>query len=148
MKNDPSIDPSGDQVRQLRDTGPDGPFVMVNLLKFRDRAQYDDDRNEPARSGREAYALYEHVVFSVAVHDVGGAEIVYQGPVNQLFIGPIDDPATDWDEVLLVRYPSKKHFLAMLADDTYRAALVHRQAALERTFIFQCDNQDGAATSL
>jgi len=37
---DPSIDPSADQVRALRDAGPDGPVVMLNLLKFRERANY------------------------------------------------------------------------------------------------------------
>jgi hypothetical protein len=30
---DPSIDPTADQVRGLRDAGPDGPVVMLNLLK-------------------------------------------------------------------------------------------------------------------
>jgi hypothetical protein len=37
---DPSIDPTADQVRALRDAGPDGPVVMLNLLKFRERANY------------------------------------------------------------------------------------------------------------
>ena len=32
---DPSIDPTADQVRALRDAGPDGPVAMLNLLKFR-----------------------------------------------------------------------------------------------------------------
>ena len=35
---DPSIDPTADQVRALRDAGPAGPVVMLNLLKFRERA--------------------------------------------------------------------------------------------------------------
>ena len=37
---DPSIDPTADQVRALRDAGPDGPVVMLNLLKFREHANY------------------------------------------------------------------------------------------------------------
>ena len=36
----PSIDPTADQVRALRDAGPDGPVVMLNLLKFREQANY------------------------------------------------------------------------------------------------------------
>lgn len=37
---DSSIDPTADQVRALRDAGPDGPVVMLNLLKFRVQANY------------------------------------------------------------------------------------------------------------
>jgi hypothetical protein len=32
----PSIDPKADQVRAMRDAGPDGPVVMLTLLKFRE----------------------------------------------------------------------------------------------------------------
>lgn len=134
---DRSIDPTADQVRQLRDAGPDGPIVMVNLLKFRDQAAYPPDSGEPARSGPEAYALYEHV-FTVTVKAVSKAEIVFRGPVNQVFIGAADDPANDWDDVLIVRYPSRQHFLGMMADQTYRDGLVHRYAGLERTMLLQC----------
>jgi hypothetical protein len=40
--------------------------------------------------------------------------------------------------MLIVRYPSRQHFLAMMADETYREGLVHRYAALERTVLLQC----------
>ena len=36
---------------------------------------------------------------------------------------------------LLVRYPSRPHFLAMMANAAYREALVHRCAGLERTVL-------------
>jgi uncharacterized protein (DUF1330 family) len=58
--------------------------------------------------------------------------------VQQVFIGMAGQPETDWDEVLIVRYPSRRHFLAMMADPTYRAALRHRYAGLERTVLLQC----------
>ena len=51
---DTSIDPTRDQVRALRDTGRDGPVVMLNLLKFRDIAQYPADMAEPPCSGAAA----------------------------------------------------------------------------------------------
>ena len=115
MMIDRSIDPTADQVRQLRDDGPDGPVTMVNLLKFKDRAVYPEDSGEPARSGSEAYAL--------------------------VFIGEPGTAPTDWDRVLIVRYPSRGHFLAMMRDETYRAALVHRYAAIERTVLLQCGTE-------
>ena len=45
------------------------------------------------------------------------------------------DPSID--KCLLVRYPSRQHFLAMMANDAYREALVHRYAGLERTILLQ-----------
>lgn len=141
MTIDISIDPTGDQIRHLRDKGPDGPIVMVNLLKFRAHADYSPGAHAAVSTGREAYALYEHA-FTVTVGEVSKAEIIFRGPVNQLFIGRTDEPANDWDDVLVVRYPSRQHFLAMLAHPTYKEALHHRYAGLERTLLLQCRAED------
>lgn len=135
---DRSIDPTADQVRALRDRGPEGPVVMVNLLKFRPQATYPADSNESRCTGAEAYARYQHA-FTVTVGEVSQASVLYEGPVNQVVIG---DPAArdaDWDKVLIVRYPSRQHFLAMMADEQYRRSLVHRYAGLERTVLLQCE---------
>ncbi|WP_353217040.1 DUF1330 domain-containing protein [Sandarakinorhabdus sp.] len=134
---DSSIDPSRDQVRQLRDHGRDGPVVMMNLLKFRDVALYPAELGLPACSGRAAYDRYQHT-FTVAVGDISQAEVIYDGPCEQLFIGQAGTPEADWDKVLIVRYPSRQHFLAMMADGGYRDALVHRYAGLARTVLIQC----------
>jgi hypothetical protein len=138
MTIDRSIDPTADQVRALRDSDWSGPIVMVNMLKFRKRAAYPSDFGGDAEvSGEEAYRRYEHA-FVVAVGDVSRAEVLYRGPVQQVFIGAEATPATDWDMMLIVRYPSKHNFLAMMANDDYRRALVHRYAALERTVLLRC----------
>ena len=135
MSIDRSIDPTADQVRALRDTGRDGPVVMLNLLKFRLIAEYQDG-SEPC-SGAEAYARYQHA-FTVTVGAVSGAEVLYDGPVEQVFIGMAGTAESDWDKVLMVRYPSRGHFLAMMADVDYREALRHRYAGLARTVLLQC----------
>lgn len=137
QNHDASIDPTRDQVRQLRDHGRDGPVVMLNLLKFREIAEYPAEMAMAPCSGEAAYAHYVHA-FSVAVGAVSQAEILYDGPCEQLFIGQAGTAATDWDKVLLVRYPSRQHFLNMMANDSYRDALVHRYAGLERTVLIQC----------
>jgi uncharacterized protein (DUF1330 family) len=133
---DRSIDPTADQVRALRDAPDDGPVTMANLLKFRAQARYDDGDEAPC-TGREAYARYKHA-FTVTVGAVSQAQVVFAGPVQQVFIGQAGQAETDWDEVLVVRYPSRRHFLAMMADATYREALRHRYAGLERTVLLQC----------
>lgn len=131
---DRSIDPTAAQVRSLRDSGREGPVVMLNLLKFRTKAAYDDGEDV---TGAMAYARYQHA-FTVTVGAVSQAQVLYEGPVEQVFIGMAGTPETDWDMVLIVRYPSRQHFLAMMADPGYREALRHRYAGLERTVLLQC----------
>jgi hypothetical protein len=130
---DPSIDPTADQVRALRDSGPDGPVVMLNLLKFRERANYPAGSPHAACSGAEAYRRYQ-TAFVETVGEVSHAEVVWEGPVGMPFIG---DATQAWDKCLLVRYPNRQHFLAMMANAAYREALVHRYAGLERTLLLQ-----------
>lgn len=137
MSIDRSIDPTADQVRFLRDHGRDGPVVMLNLLKFRKDAAYPADSGEPAMSGEAAYKRYQ-TAFTETVGHISQAEVLYDGPTEQVFIGLAGTPETDWDKVLLVRYPSRQHFLGMMADATYREALRHRYAGLERTVLLQC----------
>ena len=134
LKIDRSIDPTGDQVRELRDQGRDGPVVMLNLLKFRDMAAYDDGE---AITGATAYARYQHA-FTVTVGAISQAEVLYEGPVEQVFIGMAGTAETDWDMALIVRYPGRGHFLAMMAAPAYRDALRHRYAGLARTVLLQC----------
>ena len=131
------IDPTRDQVRNLRDHGRDGPVVMMNLLKFRQTAEYPAEMAMLACSGQAAYARYQHA-FTVAVGAISQAQVIYDGPCEQIFIGQAGTDAAEWDKVLLVRYPTRQHFLAMLADAGYREALVHRYAGLERTILIQC----------
>jgi len=135
---DKSIDPTADQVRALRDSGPEGPVVMLNLLKFRETADYGPDHQGPQISGIEAYQHYQRA-FTKTVGEISQAEVLYDGPVNQVFIGVAGTPETDWDKVLLVRYPSRAHFLAMMAAPLYRDALRHRYAGLARTVLLQCN---------
>ncbi len=82
-------------------------------------------------SGAEAYRRYQ-TAFVETVGDVSRAEVVWEGKIDRTFIG---DASQDWDKCLLVRYPSRQHFLAMMANAAYREALVHRCAGLERTIL-------------
>ncbi|MEE4350851.1 MAG: DUF1330 domain-containing protein [Pacificimonas sp.] len=136
-----TIDPTADQVRALRDGPAKGPIVMVNMLKFRDRAAYPTDYaggEDTDVSGADAYARYQHA-FTVTVGATSKAEVLYEGPVQQVFIGAEGASDTDWDKMLIVRYPDKKNFLNMMANEEYRGALVHRYAGLERTVLLQCE---------
>jgi uncharacterized protein (DUF1330 family) len=58
---------------------------------------------------------------------VSGA-VVWQGMPKALLLG---SPEERWDLALLVRYPSKEAFLALVSNPDYQAITVHRTAALE-----------------
>ena len=130
-----SVTPSASQIRMLTEKGPEGPIVMVNLLKFRARAEYEASRPEAHESvsGAEAYQRYG-VVAQKCVAEVGGS-IVWAGPQALVFIG---DDAQKWDQVVCVRYPSRQAFLKMVSQPHYLAASHHRTAGLERTALLCC----------
>ena len=46
--------PSEEQLIEMAKPGPEGPICMVNLLKYKERAEYDDGR-ETSMSGAAAY---------------------------------------------------------------------------------------------
>jgi len=116
--------PDAAQRDELAKPGPDGPIVMVNLLKFRERAQYPDGRDAHL-SGREAYQRYGRL-FVPLLRGIGG-RVVYSGPVNGLSIGVVDSL---WDEVALAGYPSRSAFVRMTSTPEYREIAVHRTAGL------------------
>jgi uncharacterized protein (DUF1330 family) len=122
-----SVDPTPQSVKSLVEKVPSGvPVVMLNLLRFRARAAYPAERKQPDCSGREAYAAYGRAT-GPHLQQVGG-RVVWQGSAKHCFIAPEGE---DWDEVLLVEYPSKEAFLAMLKSPSYQAITFHRTAALD-----------------
>ena len=127
------LEPTEAQLDALMKADQTTPVVMVNLLKFRDKAVYEDGRDAGGISGAEAYGLYGQVA-QKKIKSVGGS-ILWQSPREQLVVGTDKD---DWDAVVLVRYPSRKAFLEMTSEADYREALPHRTAGLERTALIQC----------
>ncbi len=116
-----------DRVQALLAGFADGePVVMINLLRYRDKADYGGHPGFEPCSGSEAYGRYvQHAMHFVSA--VGGG-LVWQGSPKAVLIGPSQER---WDAALLVRYPSKEAFLAMVSDPAYQAITVHRTAALE-----------------
>ena len=97
---------------------------MVNLLKFKKNAEYEDGRDTDL-SGRDAYAIYG---LEVAEHlkKVGGT-FVFSGSVSRLMLGEVEDL---WDAVAIARYPSRKAMLEMMMDPDYQESEKHRAAGL------------------
>lgn len=102
----------------------DGPFVMVNLLKFRPTAVYADG-SDAELSGRDAYDRYGSVVRTL-IEGLGG-RVVFSGAVTGLLLGEVEDL---WDAVGLVEYPSLASFQEMIRSPEMRAIEYHRTAGL------------------
>lgn len=126
MKVENRVIPDKDQIESMiNDPGPDGPIVMVNLLKFREKAAYADGSN-PEMTGREAYAKYGAGVAPLVVKH--GGRMIYAGPVSFLMLGRVEDV---WDQVALVEYPKRASLFAMSSSEEYQAISHHREAGLE-----------------
>ncbi|MDO6442210.1 MULTISPECIES: DUF1330 domain-containing protein [unclassified Marinobacter] len=119
-----AVNPTPEQLKKvLADTPKDQPVVMLNLLRFRDKADYADESGD--RSGREAYQLYMRE--AAACVSAVGAEVIWSGRSVGSLIAPPDE---SWDQVLLVRYPSIDAFMAMIESTEYKGVVKHRTAAL------------------
>ena len=116
---------SPERVAELAQPGPDGPIFMVNLLKFKERAEYPDGR-ESDLTGAEAYALYGRGVAPLVVEH--GGRLVFSGAVSWLMLGQADEM---WDQVAVVEYPNRAALLAMSTSAAYQEIAVHRTAGLE-----------------
>ncbi|MEM7157546.1 MAG: DUF1330 domain-containing protein [Myxococcota bacterium] len=119
-------DPTADSFRALKeDTPADTPIVMLNLLRFREQAQYPSGSEHAPCSGAQAYARYgAHALPAVKA---AGGEVVFRGRAVAF---PVALPGERWDEVLLVRYPSIAAFFGMVMAPDYQAESIHRTAAL------------------
>ncbi|MBO9544767.1 DUF1330 domain-containing protein [Caulobacter sp.] len=124
MKVVNAVFPSSDQFEDFFGAPDDGPFVMVNLLKFKDKAEYADG-SDADLSGREAYGRYGAVVTGL-IEALGG-RIRYSGAVTGLLLGEVDDL---WDAVALAEYPSLAAFQAMAVSPEMHAIEHHRKAGL------------------
>ena len=106
-----------------------GEIVMLNLLRFREVADYsanpDLQPDEPI-SGRAAYQKY--IDFTLPFLTASGGGIVFLGEGGNYFIGPQDE---QWDMALLIRQKSLSEFFAFASNPEYLVGLGHRTAAVE-----------------
>lgn len=105
-----------------------GPVVMLNLLRFREWADYGHAPElAPVApiSGAEAYARYMRDMLPLLQRS--GGDVVFSGTAGSFLIGPTGE---SWDHVLLVRQASKASFLAFASDPEAQCVTAHRTAAI------------------
>lgn len=112
------------QWARMRSVSPDedGEFLMVNLIKFRAEAKYADGRKTNL-TGEEANALYAPIKFIAQI----GGKVDFAGRVKD----QIGNMEPRWDEIGIVRYPSRAKFFEMVTNPEFQERVVHKDAGLE-----------------
>jgi uncharacterized protein (DUF1330 family) len=124
----PYLEVSPQQGAAFFGTPDEGPVVMLNLLRFRERADYSHAPDlEPVGgcTGREAYERYMREMLPLL--EASGGAVLFSGTSAPFLIGPTDEV---WDHVLLVRQASKAAFLAFASDPESQRITAHRTAAI------------------
>ena len=116
--------PNEEQMRGFVEPGHDGPIYMLNLLKFKAKAEYEDGRQTDL-TGAEAYAIYGTEV-ARHLQKVGGAPM-FSASVERLMLGEVEEL---WDSAAIAMYPSRQAMLEMISSKDYQASAVHRTAGL------------------
>ena len=124
MKVVNKVYPNKEQIKGFMEPVSEGPICMVNLLKFKDKAAYEDGRDTDL-SGREAYALYEEGVKKL-LQEIGGG-IGFEGDVARLALGEVEEL---WDVVALAVWPSRGAMFKVMQSPEMQAISVHRSAGL------------------
>jgi hypothetical protein len=107
----------------------DGPVWMVNLMSYRERADYGD-AGDRGLTGREADDRYAPVDVLSEI----GAEVTYYADVERQFLA--DDPR--WDRVGIVRYPTRRSFIDMQSRRDFTERHEHKAAGMAATIIMGC----------
>lgn len=121
------IDPGRENFDRFKALPRDTPIHMLNLIKFKDLADYPADHPNHGKglTGRESYAIY--IAAFQAIVAGSGAAMVWEAPMECVVTGP----EGEWDEAFVMGYPDADAFFAMVKDEAYaRDALPHRTAAV------------------
>ena len=114
--------PTPEQIQALLAGPQDRPVVMLNLLRFKDRATEPDE----GVTGEQAYQRYaDEMTRFVASR---GGRVIWSGRVDGQVIG---DGADGFSMAALVEYPSRKAFVEIATSPDVAKFGVHRAAGLE-----------------
>src|SRR3954469_4471522 len=114
-----AVDPKGADLKRYLAEDPGGPVVMLNLLRY------------APDGGRESYAKSADALRETYLAKYG-AEVLYAGRGSTALVA---EDGQAWDAVLLVRYPSRQAFTAMVSDPAYQEGTHLRTEALSEAVL-------------
>lgn len=127
MECETYIDPSRENFEQFKKLPRDEPIHMLNLLLYREKAEYPEGHEHAGKgwSGRRAYEEYGKTSGPI-FRRVGGT-IVWRGAFRTMVTGPEFET---WHDGFVAAYPNAAAFFEMIKDPDYAHAVVNRTAAL------------------
>lgn len=125
----PHVAPTEAQATALMRRGVTGPIVMLNLLRFRDQADYRAAPQLAPEKPISGEAAFDHYFAHTLPHlEASGGRVLFMGDAGAFFIGPTDE---HWHRVMLIQQVSVAAFLAWAGHEAYLDGIGHRSAALE-----------------
>ena len=106
-----------------------GNVIMLNLLRFRDVADYSATPElAPSEPISGAAAFQKYIDHTLPYLRETGGDLMFLGKGGAFLIGP---EAERWDSVMMVRQASMQSFLAFSSHQEYLSGMGHRTAAIE-----------------
>ncbi len=125
----PYLEPTQESGRAFIMRQMQGNVIMLNLLRFRETADYSATPElapDSPISGAAAFQKYiDHTL--PYLRETGG-DLTFLGKGGAFMIGP---EAERWDLVMLIRQESTESFLAFASHEGYLGGMGHRTAAIE-----------------
>lgn len=131
------IDPTREQFSAMMKLPDEGPINMLNLIKLKDQASYEDGRKA---TGADAYKTYGEE--SGPIFRRVGGKIIHSWDPKIVLIGPGDE---SWNLAFIAEYPNAAAFGEMVKDPDYQKAVIHRQAAVETSRLIRLHPKESAS---
>ncbi|KXI27020.1 DUF1330 domain-containing protein [Paraglaciecola hydrolytica] len=122
------LNPTDESAKQLFSKSMRGEVIMLNLLRFKeiaDYSQFSDIAPKTPITGKEAYQIY--INQTLPFLEKSGGKIMLLGKSEHFFIGPMEEK---WDLVMIIKQKSLDSFLSFASDPQYQVVLGHREAAI------------------
>jgi uncharacterized protein (DUF1330 family) len=122
------LNPTDESAKQLFSKSIKGEVIMLNLLRFKEIADYSqlpDIAPKSPITGKEAYQTY--INQTLPFLEKSGGEILLLGKSEHFFIGPMEEK---WDLVMIIKQKSLDSFLSFASDPQYQDVIGHRAAAI------------------
>ena len=129
-----AVYPKPEQIQTLLAGPANRPVVMLNLLRFKDRASEPD----VGLTGEEAYQRYADDMVRFVTSK--GGRVIWSGRVDSQVIG---DAAEGFHMAALMEYPSRKAFVEIATSPEVSAIGVHRSAGLEGQWLLATTTSQG-----
>jgi len=132
------VNPSRESFAAFRSAARKGPIQMLNLVKLKDQATYEDGSRA---TGAAAYRTYGEL--SGPIFRALGGRIIWSGKPEIMLIGP--STGEEWDIAFIAEYPDMDAFITMMRDPAYQAVTHHRTAAVANSRLIRIEPQPAGA---